>query len=260
MAEFQLTQNDVEQFLLILVRIASFLYTAPIFSLSRSIPNRTKIGFAAVLALLIFPMVEVSPVQYDSMLQYTVIIIKEATVGLLIGFMANICMNILNFAGQVIDMEVGFSMVSLFDPSTNQQTTITGSMYTYFIMLLLVVSDMYQYVVRAVIDSYQLIPVGGMEVHITKLYDLFMQYLTDCFVIGFRIILPFFTVMLMLNVILGILAKIAPQMNMFVIGMQLKVFAGLLVFVITSMLLTSVANFIFTEMKTLIVAAINAMT
>lgn len=260
MANFQLTQYDVEQFLLILVRIASFLYTAPIFSLNRSMPNRTKLGFAAIISLLIFPMVNVEPVQYQSMIQFMAIIIKETTIGLVIGFMANICINILNFAGQIIDMEIGFSMVSLFDPSTNQQSTITGTMYTYFIMLLLIVSDMYQYIVRAIIDSYKLIPINGMELHISKLADLFLQYASDCFIIGFRIILPFFTVTLILNVILGILAKIAPQMNMFVIGMQLKVFAGLLVFVITAMLLTSVANFIFSEMKTLIVAAINAMT
>ena len=78
--------------------------------------------------------------------------------------------------------------------------------------------------------------------------------------LGFRIVLPFFTVTLILNVILGILAKIAPQMNMFVIGMQLKVFAGFLVMMLTAMLLGSVSNAIFSEMKTLIVAAVAAMT
>lgn len=67
--------------------------------------------------------------------------------------MANICLNILNFAGRIIDMEIGFAMVTLFDPATNEQTSITGNLYTYFVMLMLIVSDMYQYVVKAIVDS-----------------------------------------------------------------------------------------------------------
>lgn len=260
MVELQLTQYDVEQFLLILVRIASFLYTAPIFSISRTIPNKVKIGFAVLISFLLFPIVPVSTVEYNSLIQYTTVILKEASVGLVIGYMANICLNILNFAGRIIDMEIGFAMVTLFDPATNEQTSITGTLYTYFVMLMLVVSDMYQYVVRAVVDSYDVIPIDGAVFNMGSLLELIVQYTVDCFVLGFRIVLPFFTVTLILNIVLGILAKIAPQMNMFVIGMQLKVFAGFIVMMITAMLLSSVANIIFSEMKTLIVSAVAAMT
>lgn len=144
--------------------------------------------------------------------------------------------------------------------ATNEQTSITGNLYTYFVMLMLIVSDMYQYVVKAIVDSYDVIPINGATFHVQSLFKLMVQYTTDCFVLGFRIVLPFFTVTLILNVILGILAKIAPQMNMFVIGMQLKVFAGFLVMMLTAMLLGSVSNAIFSEMKTLIVAAVAAMT
>ena len=254
MVDLQLSQYDVEQFLLIVVRIASFLYTAPIFSISGAVPNKVKIGFAVLISFMLFPIVPVDTVQYSSVIQYAAIVLKETTVGLVIGYMANICLNILNFAGRIIDMEIGFAMVTLFDPATNEQTSITGNLYTYFVMLMLIVSDMYQYVVKAIVDSYDVIPINGATFHVQSLFKLIVQYTTDCFV------LPFFTVTLILNVILGILAKIAPQMNMFVIGMQLKVFAGFLVMMLTAMLLGSVSNAIFSEMKTLIVAAVAAMT
>lgn len=260
MVELQLTQYNVEQFLLVLVRIASFLYTAPIFSMTRTVPNKVKIGFAVMISFLLFPIVPMDNVHYDSVIQYAAVVIKETTVGLLIGYMSNICLNILVFAGRIIDMEIGFAMVTLFDPSTNEQASITGTIYNYFVMLLLIISNMYQYIIKAAVDSYTVIPIGGLNLHVTSLYNVFLQYVTDCFVIGFRIVLPFFTVTLILNIILGILAKIAPQMNMFVIGLQLKVFAGIFVMFLTAMLLPSVANFIFKEMKTLIVAAIEAMT
>lgn len=260
MVNFNLAQYDVEQFMLILVRIASFLFTAPIFSISNTTPRKWKIGFAIALSVLIFPMVAKDNVVYKTMWQYTAIVIKEAAVGLVIGYMANICINIISFAGMIIDMQIGFSMVTLFDPTTKEQTTITGTLYMYFIMMLLIVTDMYQYIIRAVIDSYELIPINGVSIHTDKLLHLMLKYITDCFVVGFRIVLPFFTVILLLDVILGVLAKIAPQMNMFVIGMQLKIFVGLTVMVITAALLPSVANFVFTEMKTMIVAAIEAMS
>lgn len=260
MVEFEFSQYYVEHFMLILVRIASFMFTAPIFSMSNTMPKKLKVGFALAIALLIYPLIPKDTVVYDTMWQFTAIVIKETAVGLLIGFMANVCMNILNFAGRIIDMEIGFAMVSLFDPLTREQTSITGTVYTYFIMLLLIVTDMYQYIIRAVVDSYQLIPINKVVINADKLLTLILKYTTDLFIVGFRIVLPFFTVTLLLNVILGVLAKIAPQMNMFVIGMQLKVFVGIIVMVLTVALLPSVANFIFTEMKTMIVAAIQAMT
>lgn len=260
MINLEITQYDIEHFLLILVRIASFLVTAPIFSMASTTPRTVKIGFAVAIALLVFPIVPSEEIIYETMWQYATVILKEAAVGVIIGFMANICMSILSFAGRVIDTEIGFAMVSQFDPTIMDQVSITGTIYTYFIMLLLLVTDMYQYVVRAIIDSYQLIPVNGVQINVSRLLELMLQYITDCFVIGFRIVLPFFTVMLLLNVILGVLAKMVPQMNMFVVGMQLKVFTGLIVMVITAGLLSSVANFIFNEIKTMIIAAIQAMS
>lgn len=260
MVNIQLSQYDIEFFLLILVRIASFMVTAPIFSFASTTPNRFKIGFAVAISLLLFPIVPKETIIYETIWQYAAIIIKETAVGISIGLMANICMNILNFAGRIIDTEIGFAMASLFDPATRNQVSVTGNLYTYFVMFLLIVTNMYQYIIRAVVDSYELIPVAGAKFSAGKLMTILIQYITDSFIIAFRIVLPFFTVIFLLNVILGILAKIAPQMNMFVVGMQLKVLAGFLVMVMTAMLLPSVANFIFNEIKTMVVAVIQALS
>lgn len=260
MVSFEILQYDIEHYLLILVRIASFMVTAPVFSIASTTPRRIKIGFAAAIAFLVFPLIPREEIIYETIWQFAAIILEEAAVGVIIGFMANICINILSFAGRIIDTEIGFAMATQFDPTTRDQVSITGTLYMYFVMFLLLVTNMYQYVVRAIIDSYELIPVNGVQISIGRLLELMLKYASDCFIIGFRIVLPFFTVMLLLNVILGILAKIAPQMNMFVVGMQLKVLTGLLVMVITAPLLLSVANFIFDEIKTLIVAAIQALS
>ena len=86
-----------------------------------------------------------------------------------------------------------------------------------------------------------------------------MQFRSDLFLIGFRIMLPIFVCIMILNCILGIMAKVAPQMNMFAVGMQMKVLVGLLVLLVTVILLPGVADFIFKEMRQMIVSVIEGM-
>lgn len=87
-----------------------------------------------------------------------IIVLKEGITGLLIGFAANICNSIILFAGNIIDMDIGLSMVTEFDPTMNTQVTITGNLYNYFILLLLIATDMHHVILQAVVDSFTVIP------------------------------------------------------------------------------------------------------
>ena len=136
------------------------------------------------------------------------------------------------------------------DPTTQVQTTISATFLTAVFMLMFIASDMHYFLIDAVVDSYKVIPIGEGIVS-PNLYKIFVQYVIDYFVIGFRIILPVFACILVINVILGILARIAPQMNMFVFGMQLKVFAGLSLIFILMNFLPGITDFLFNEMQTL---------
>ena len=150
----------------------------------------------------------------------------------------------------MLDMEIGFSMAMEMDPTTQVQTTISATFLTAVFMLMFIASDMHYFLIDAVVDSYKVIPIGEGIVS-PNLYKIFVQYVIDYFVIGFRIILPVFACILVINVILGILARIAPQMNMFVFGMQLKVFAGLSLIFILMNFLPGITDFLFNEMQTL---------
>ncbi len=252
------TLETLEFFLLILVRIASFLFSAPFFS-QDAMPNRTKIGFAVFVSLLLFVSMDNSDLTYSGIYGYTVLVLKEGITGLLIGFAANICSSIVLFTGRMIDMEVGLSMASVLDPSTNEQSSITGSFYNMVIMMLLVISDMHMFILRAIIDSYEVIPMGEAIFDYDAFYEVAIRFLTDYMVIAFRIVLPVFICIMMLNVVLGIMAKVAPQMNMFSVGLQLKVMVGFVVLFLCMQLMPDVANFIFKEMKEMMVAAMEAL-
>ena len=153
---------DFEYFLLILVRLATFFFVAPLFS-DRGVPAQAKVGISCLIALMVMYSIKPTEVSYISTLGYSVLVIKEAITGLLIGFSAYICCSIILFAGNIIDVDMGISMAQEYDPTLNTQVTITGNLYYYFMLLFFIITNMYQFVVRAVVDSFLLIPLGGAE-------------------------------------------------------------------------------------------------
>ena len=258
MADITFNFGNFDFFLLILVRMASFVFLAPFFG-SSDTPQRIKAGFSIFVSVVLFQVVPKSTLEYASAIGFAVIALKEGITGLLIGFAASICNSIVLFAGRLIDMEIGLSMATMFDPVSRQESSISGTMYSYFVMLLLIITNMHHYLIRALADSFTLVPVGGAIFDTGSLYSSMMGFMTDFTVIGFRIALPVFAVNLIINAVLGILAKVAPQMNIFVVGMQLKILAGLAILLLTVGMLPGISDFIFTAMKKMIVAFIKGM-
>ena len=258
MIDYSFSMADFEYFLLILVRIASFMYIAPFFGDS-AVPSRVKIGLSALVAVFMYNIIERPELSYISTIGYAMLVVKEGITGLLIGFSAYICNYIVVFAGNLIDMDIGLSMATEFNPSMNTESTITGNFYYYIILLLLMVSDMHTYLLRAVCDSFSVVKLGGAKFSFDHLMTAMTKYMTDLFVIGFRIFLPFFACMMILNCILGIMAKVAPQMNMFSVGIQIKLLVGFVVLFLTIYLVPSIANFIINEIKTMVVLIIEGM-
>ena len=214
MINFTFLLSNFEYFLLILVRIASFVFAAPIFG-ERGVPNQIKIGLSFFVSIFMYNMIERPALEYESVVGYAVIVLMEGITGVLIGFAAYICNSIILFAGNVIDMDIGLSMSTEFNPAMSTESTISGNFYYYLVLLLLLISDMHSYILRAVCDSFSVIPIGGTVFQWDELLLAMTKYITDSFIIGFRIFLPFFAVIMVLNCILGIMAKVAPQMNMF---------------------------------------------
>lgn len=144
-------------------------------------------------------------------------------------------------------MQIGFSMATEYDPSTKSTVSITSNIYNYAVMLILLVTRLHYYIIEAIMDSFQIIPIANVTLR-PEIYKLMLQFVIDFCIIGFRIALPVFAAILIVNTVLAILAKVAPQMNMFVIGMQLKVLIGLAVLAIMTLRLDAVSDAIFDEM------------
>lgn len=252
------TLQNFEYFLLILTRISMFVVVAPFFNTNNT-PAMVKIGFSAIVSLLLYFVVGFQPLDYSTVVGYAFLVVKEAICGLAIGFSTYCCTFIVQLAGQMIDTNIGLSMAQEYDPTIGAEVSVTGQLYNYFILMLLIVSDMHRFIFKSFVDAYQLIPIGDINFNWDSLLLSVTTFIADIFVIAFRITLPVFAVMMILDAILGIMVKVAPQIHMFSVGAQMKILIGFLVLFLTVFLLPEIANFIFTEMKTMMVSFIKGM-
>ena len=259
MITYDFDLQTFEYFLLILARVSSFVYVAPFFGMNNT-PGRVKIGFSFVVSLLLYQVIHPKTgLGYAGVFSYATYVIQEVLCGLFIGYAANVCQTIILSAGKLMDMDIGLSMASEYDPMTKSESSVVSNMYNYLVTILLMVTYMHHYILRAAIDSFQLIPIGKVIFKWDHLLESMIHFMADSFVIAFRIFLPIFSVILIMNCILGILSKVAPQMNMFSVGIQMKLLAGLAVMFLTVFLLPKVANYIFYEMKLMIQLFIEGM-
>jgi flagellar biosynthetic protein FliR len=249
---------ELEYYLMILVRVTCFIFISPFFGMNNT-PARVKIALGLFISLLISRYIPHTELGYNSLAGFTVMVMKEAICGFLIGFGANLCITVGAFAGRMIDMEIGLMMASVMDPATQQQTSISGVFYNQIVMLILLITGMYQFLLGALIETFTLIPINGAVFRMDSLVSSMLIFLRDYIIIGFRIALPIFVVVTILNALLGVLAKVAPQMNMFAVGMQLKILVGFGTIFITIGMIPLAANFIFEEMKRVVTTMVHIM-
>lgn len=256
MIDYGFTYSDLEYFLLVFVRISSFVSTAPFFSMT-NVPRQFKAGFAFWVSVVVFYGINPhAEIEYSSIISFSLIIMKEAFAGIVIGLGANICMSILSLAGKIADTETGLSMVQLFDPTTREMTGFTGNIYTYSVTLIMIVTNMHHIILKTFIDTYTLIPIGTVAFNSEKVTQVVIKFLGDYISIAFRFCLPVVAALMILNAFLGILAKTSPQMNMFAVGIQLKLLLGLSVIFLTVSLMPALSEYIFKEMRMMMEAMI----
>lgn len=221
-----------DAFILVFVRMTGLFVIAPIFG-RRNLPAYFKIGFSLLLALIVINTIKIPDLEnYISIYQFALVVIKEFVVGITLGYVSYIVFSGIYMAGQLIDMQIGFGVVNVFDPISNIQVPITANFYYIITMLLFLTVNGHHYLILALYDSYKYIPLGS-AVFSTSLMDDIIRNFTNMFILGFRIGAPIIAAILITDVVLGVISRTIPQINIFVVGMPLKILVGILVIILT---------------------------
>lgn len=256
--DLSMSTRTLEAFLLVVVRSGGFVAVAPLFG-HKSVNARLRVLIAICISLTIFSATDITLPEYSTVFGYSLLVVKEVVVGLSLGFAASITMSILKVAGEFIDREIGFTMATNFDMSAGGMITVTSELYDRMVYAVILITNMHYYILKALAQSFELVPIGRVNVNYLSLYSGVLGFMGQYFSIGFRIAMPIFIGATVLNIILGVLAKSSPQLNMFSIGMQLKVLAGLAVLSIAVMFIPNIATYLMERMQDILSSIMGAL-
>jgi flagellar biosynthetic protein FliR len=229
----QVILDYLPNFLLIFCRITGFFVTAPVFS-TRGVPAAFKIGISLFVTLIAFSSVGLGEAAAFDW-EYALSIVKESLLGMLLGFTAYLFFTAAQIAGSFVDMQMGFGIANVIDPMTGVQSPILGNLKFFVAMLLFLSMNGHHYLLSAIMDSYAWIPLDNAWLKniasgsvSTFLFESFVQV----FKMAFQLAAPLVVAMFLADLGLGMLARTAPQFNIFVIGIPLKIIIGFLLLLV----------------------------
>ncbi len=212
----------IELFALVFIRIASALAVLPVFSHS-SVPQMAKAGLAAILALLVVGSVAPGFESHSaSFVEFFRLALMETIVGLLIGYVGHFAFYAVEIAGQIIGYQAGFTFVGSIDPATESESMIISQFYHVLAMLIFLTINGHHWMIQGLVDSYRQISIGGLGLQ----PDLLKQFIELCTTVikdGIRLAAPIMITLLITDLCLGFLTRVAPSLNIFVLGIPVKV-------------------------------------
>ncbi len=213
---------------LIFVRFGATVLLIPLFG-ARNIPIRVKVLFTLMMAFVFF-VSDSYTVGFDiaRFEVFAVAIIFEIINGLMLGVVVLIIMNAIYIAGFLIDMGMGFSMANVVSPTSEAQVPVTANYFYILAMILFVLTNAHHSVILGFTRTLQKTPLGSLAfspLHV----EGYLELIKETFVIGFQMALPMITVIFVANIILGLLSKAMPGLNVFIVGMPFKILIGITV-------------------------------
>ena len=208
------------------LRVLAVFTAAPIFS-SRAFPLRTRIGLAFLIAYAAQPSLPNQAVVSIDGPQALGAVVQQVGIGLAIGFTVRLVFAAFELAGQVVGFQMGLGFAAFFDPSTSAQSSAMGRFYANMAALLFIVLNGHLLVLMAVVHSFTAFPVD--QNFLQALVAMKLQDLgANLFASAFWISLPVVAMLMFANLALGIISRVAPQMNIYAIGFPVTLAVGLI--------------------------------
>lgn len=234
--------------LLLFIRVSGLILPSPIFG-RRNVPSRIKIAFCVLLTYLFlsaFPAPE-QGIDAPSLIGYFLMCVKELLFGLSLGFILTMFFDLVYSAGQLMDMQIGFGMISVYDVQNNSQVPVVGNMLNAILLILFFGVNGHLKLVSIIYTTLQTIPVGHVRIS-ADLATAAMAVFAESFVLAVMVAMPLLASGVVMEIILGVLIRAVPQINMFVIGIPVKIFVGLVVLAASVPVFAGLSNTIFSDM------------
>ncbi len=231
---FGLHTAQLETFFLVWVRCSTILMIMPVFGTSQ-IPAMVRVALGMIVSFVIYPTLSaIQPLaDLDAL---ALAICSQVVIGIMFGFVTQMVFMGVQFAGEIIDVQIGFAVANVINPASQQQITIIGELQLALATLLFLITNSHLLFFRGIGGSFNLLPLPWVTLTTATQHSV-ITFFTQALLIVFSISAPVAITLFLINITLAFLARVAPQMNIFVIGFPLQITVGLLMLVITLPLL-----------------------
>jgi len=221
--------EQFQTFLLCLARVMALVVSIPVFN-SRNTPPQVKIGLGFGVTLLLFPLMAPHTPSIDfSLTEFALIMVNEALIGILLGLVAQLIFTAVSFGGTIIGYQMGFAAANIFDPQTTQQLSLMSQFSNIIAILIFLSLDIHHLFFEVIVDSYILLPPGYINFTGGSV-ALLMDLAGHMFILGVKLSAPVLALLLISTLVLGILSRVFPQLNVFMISFPMNI--GIALFVI----------------------------
>jgi len=233
--------------MLVFARISAMLVALPIFGYAM-VSVRIRVLLAVALTAVVVPVSTAAPVTEITTLPALILgISKEVAIGLLIGFGARLIFEGFSMAGGVVGLQMGFAIVNVMDPSSRQHQPIISQFWLLLIITLFLVTNSHHFLVEILVQNFSRIPVGGGEFS-PELGETVVLGGSKIFQIVIRFAAPIMVFLLLVDTAIAFMARIMPQMNIFLVALPLKIGLGIFVLVISLKMFLVVFESIYGDM------------
>lgn len=247
MTDLSVISEHLDYVFLLFIRVSGIMIGSPVFG-RKTLPNPAKIGFCGVLTVVFIacvPAPQAYPV-YLNLLDYAMVCLRELLFGAAMGFVLTTMFNIAMTAGSMIDYQIGFSMANIYDPENNAQTPLSGNFLNIMLLVAFFLMDGHLKLIEVLYRTLTAVPVGTAMAAPDILWAA-AEVMSRAFMLSVMVAMPVMAAGIMTEVALGVMIKTVPQMNMFVIGIPLKIIIGLVAMLLTLTAFADCTKWIFTK-------------
>ncbi len=223
-----LSPYNIVIYMLIFTRLSGLMQSAPFFS-TIGAPIMTRLWFSAIVAFIFYPLVYTSKnfIVPKDIIEFIILIMIEFFIGFLIGFIANLVFEGVRMSGNILSVQMGLSMSEALDPATGVSSNELSKIYIYLVTLIFITTGAYQMLFIAVFNSFSAIPMGEFLIFNSQIIASMVQLFGAIFKIAFGVALPIFAVLIISDMLLGMMNKMMPQMNIYMVALPVKIYIGL---------------------------------
>ena len=254
-----LSLQQLVVFVFILARIAGVFLQAPIFN-SRSIPFAIKTGIAVWIAIVLWFVTPVNPNLPDTGLMFVFSLVFEVVIGFFIGFICNLIFLGIQAAGEIMDMQMGLSVATALDPVFGAVISVIGRFAFMVALIMFITADGHHLILSGFHQTFTALPVGkmaniGSPLLAEQLINLGNMFWTTAIKVAIPIILLIF----LSDFTFGIVSRVAPQVNVFMLGFQVKPLLGIFGFLVALPFIVKYINKLIMVMAEQLILFTNAI-